>query len=351
MRRIAKEVDERGAVAVIIAILLVVLLGFAALAVDVGLLYAEKAQLRNGADAAAIGIAQSCAKDIAETEKCSGSVADNSLAKEMADANALDDQSNADSVTLDKTAGTVSVTTGALETGATPNRVSLFFARALGFDEAEVSVTSHAAWGVPIGGVAPFAIAFSKCEVEAGIDEDGSLQFLKAHGADDTGGDCTGTSSGQELPGGFGWLDQTSGYSCGVVIDPSSPWIGSDTGSNVKSGCAAKLDDWKARLQSGERVIELIPIFDDTNGEGGNNGEFRMHAFAAFEIRGWHFNAGNDFMLADAQALFTSYKNSDRGFIGRFVEYVSLDSAFQIKPLPGGGYGANVVKLTLGETP
>lgn len=351
MRRMTQDNDERGAVAVIMAVLLVVLLGFAAIAVDVGMLYAEKAQLRNGADSAAIGIAQTCAEDISDPQ-CTDSVNGSSLAKQMADANALDSQSNAKNVDLDKAAGTVSVTTDALEAGSTPNSVSLFFARALGFDEAEVSVTSGAAWGVPVGGVAPFAIAFSKCEVDAGINGDGTLQFLKAHGADDTGGDCTSTSSGQELPGGFGWLDQTSGYSCGVVIDPSSPWVESDTGSGIKTGCSAKLDAWKARMQSGERVIELIPIFDDTNGEGGNNGEFRMNSFAAFEIRGWHFNAGNDYMLPDAEALFdaNNYQNSDRGFIGRFVEYVSLDSSFQLSPT-ATGYGATVVKLTLGETP
>ncbi|WP_458115441.1 Tad domain-containing protein [Arthrobacter sp. D2-10] len=346
-----QESEENGAVAVLVALLLVVLLGFAAIAVDVGMLYAEKAQLRNGADATAIGVAQACA-ETPPTPDCLESVDSGSLAKKLADANSLDAQSNPRNVDIDWDKGAVVAEVGALEDGSAANSVSLIFANALGVSDAEVVAKSSAAWGVPVGGVAPFAIAFSKCEVDSGIDGDGNLQFLKSHGADDTDGGCTGTSSGHELPGGFGWLDQSSGHSCGVVIDPSSPWIGSDTGSGIKTGCAAKLDAWKSRLQKGERVIELIPIFDDTNGEGGNNGEFRMHAFAAFEIRGWHFNAGNDFMLPDAQTLFNSkYKNSDRGFVGRFVEYVSLDSSFEIKPMPEGGYGANVVKLTLGESP
>ena len=38
-----REGDERGASSVIVAVLMVVLLGFAALAVDVGAIYAEKA--------------------------------------------------------------------------------------------------------------------------------------------------------------------------------------------------------------------------------------------------------------------------------------------------------------------
>ncbi len=45
---------ERGATAVIVTLLLVPLLGFAAIAVDVGALYAERARLQTAADAAAL---------------------------------------------------------------------------------------------------------------------------------------------------------------------------------------------------------------------------------------------------------------------------------------------------------
>jgi Flp pilus assembly protein TadG len=53
---------ERGAVAILVALLLVVLLGVAALAVDIGLIAWTKTQLQTGADAAALAIAQNCAK-------------------------------------------------------------------------------------------------------------------------------------------------------------------------------------------------------------------------------------------------------------------------------------------------
>ena len=48
---------------ILVAILLGfgVLLGMAALVIDVGRLYQERAELQNGADAAAIGVAKSCA--------------------------------------------------------------------------------------------------------------------------------------------------------------------------------------------------------------------------------------------------------------------------------------------------
>ena len=54
---------ERGAVAPMTAMLMVALLGMTAFAVDVAMMYSEHAQLQNGADSSAIGIAQACAKN------------------------------------------------------------------------------------------------------------------------------------------------------------------------------------------------------------------------------------------------------------------------------------------------
>ena len=59
-----QDTRERGAISVIVAIVMVCLLGFAALAVDVGVLYAERAQLQNSSDAVALMVAQKCAKSV-----------------------------------------------------------------------------------------------------------------------------------------------------------------------------------------------------------------------------------------------------------------------------------------------
>lgn len=55
---------ERGAVATVVAVLLAggVVLGFAALSIDVGSLMWERRQLQNGADASALALAQTCAE-------------------------------------------------------------------------------------------------------------------------------------------------------------------------------------------------------------------------------------------------------------------------------------------------
>src|SRR4051812_168054 len=59
-RHIARMRDETGAITVIVAIMMTVVLGMAALVIDVGAAEARRAQLQNAADAAATGIAQRC---------------------------------------------------------------------------------------------------------------------------------------------------------------------------------------------------------------------------------------------------------------------------------------------------
>jgi Putative Flp pilus-assembly TadE/G-like len=67
MRRLIRRRDqERGAIALIVAVLVsaLVLTGVAALTIDAGGVYAERRVLQNGADAASLALAQICAKDI-----------------------------------------------------------------------------------------------------------------------------------------------------------------------------------------------------------------------------------------------------------------------------------------------
>jgi Flp pilus assembly protein TadG len=335
--------DERGAVSVLVALLMVVLLGFAALAIDVGMLVSEKAQLQNGADAAALGLAQRCAKNPADTMRCAQSSLE---ARSLANSNALDASTRVAVTTLDKTAGRVTVTTGAKEAGTGANHVSLVFANVLGIPSADVTASASAAWGGPSKVEAPFAIAFSKCEIDSSRTADGALQFLMSHGIGETSKTCHGTSSGHEIPGGFGWLVQDTSGSCQATVSLSTPWVTSDTGSNLKAGCGPRLEQWKAKLAAGEELVQLFPVFDDTSGTG-TSGKFRIVAFAAIDIRGWNFQ-GHEYMLDDAATHFkdNKYNNSDRGFIGRFIRYVALDAVELGGPTT---YGATGVELTLEE--
>ena len=159
-----KNDGERGAVSVVVALLLVVLLSFGAIAVDVGMLYAERTQLRNGADAAALAMAQKCSRDLNDVNCSTVS----SLAAGLTNGNATDGLSHIKSAVLDKTARTVSVTAGAQEAGRSPNEVSLFFARVLGMNTAEVTASSIGTMGYALQGTD--YPAAGDCLLQAGPD-------------------------------------------------------------------------------------------------------------------------------------------------------------------------------------
>ncbi len=330
--------SERGGISVITALLMVVLLAIAALAIDVGVLYSERAQLQSGADAAAIGIAQTCAEDENNAD-CSNSTSDSSMAKGLADANALDTVSNVSKVDLDKVAGKVTVTTGAEEIDGA-HKVSLFFANILGMADAEVGAQASAGWGSPIAGVTSFPLTFSACQWQDQLDDD--LQILVTHGKE-SGPTCNYGSSGSVVPGNFGWLDQTAG--CGARVNLKKPGTGGDPGNNPPAGCDDVLNSWITAYNAGEPAVGLFPIFDDVTGNG-NNTEFNIVGFAAFEIHGWKFTGGHDKwpLNFNTTALSKDCTGSCKGVIGKFVRYVSLDADFEIGP--PDNFGISIVRLT-----
>jgi hypothetical protein len=336
--------DERGAVTVIVAILMVTLLGFVAIAVDVGVIYSERAQLQNGADAAAIALAQKCARDAADP-LCSTT---STLAGSLANQNALDGLSKVYSVALDKMARTVSVTTAAKETGGVDNSVSLFFAGALGIPSKEVGTRSSAAWGSPKAGRTAFPLAFSVCQVKDSID--GPLQLLQEHGKN-ANTDCNYGPSGAAVQGGFGWLVQDSGL-CGGTIDLAVSEGGSDPGNNAPGNCSTTLNKWGSEITAGRKIIVLLPVFNKVTGTG-SGAVYGLVSFAAFDVTGWKFsgNSGLPYEFRSEKSTTTGVttatecKGDCRGIIGKFVKYVSLADGYTLGPVDA--YGATIVRLTL----
>lgn len=344
MRRLRLGDDrERGAAAVLVAMLMVVLLAFAALVVDVGLLYSEKAQLQNGADAGALSIAQACAKDSA-APACSGT---SSLAKDFADKNSLDGLSSVQSIDLDKLNRKVTVTAEPLEAGRTDNQVSLRFASVLGISASTVTAKSSVVWGSPSKGTTPFPLIMSKCQVSE-LLIDGSIQRIQSHGAN-VNDDCPSTSSGGDTPGGFGWIVQEPGK-CGGFIDLAVNESGGDTGNDGPSNCNAILNGWAADITAGKDVVVLLPVFDSVSGTGSGT-TYDVSAFAAFKVMGWKF-AGTSSLPMTFRNRAEHYPSKPslecrgdcRGIIGQFIEYVALSSDYELGPI--SEYGATVVKLT-----
>lgn len=343
MRRLASEGnDERGGIAVIVAILMVVLLGFAAISVDVAKLYSERAQLQNGADAAALMVAQKCAKNVADAE-CSPT---SSLAAELANKNALDSISNVKDIALDTSARTVQVTAGAKEAGTAANSVSTFFAGIFGISSAEVSASSSAHWGSPVKGPTPFPLAFSVCQVSTA--ETKNPQLLEGHDPSANGDkgtpDCI--YAGQPVPGGFNWTQQIAGE-CGSSIDLSVSTSRSETGNDAPEKCGPTLEGWAQSITANKDVVVLLPVFDKATGTGAT-ATYHLTAFASFKVLGWKFGGADKLPLVFRNQSISgsglSCTGSCRGIIGSFVNYVSLADGYKLGPV--STTGATVVELT-----
>ncbi|MHA7239877.1 pilus assembly protein TadG-related protein [Arthrobacter sp. TMS1-12-1] len=324
---------EQGAVSILVALLMVVLLGFAALAIDVGMMVSERAQLQNGADAAAYAVAQKCAADPADTT-CSTT---STLASSLANQNALDARTNIKQINLDIPGRKVTVTAGAQEAGGTPNRMSLVFANVLGISSSEVTATSSAVWGSPTKGTAPFPLTFSICQVQGQVG--GSLQLLQSHG-DNANPDCNYGPSGAAVPGGFGWLPQSPGQ-CGAFIDITVQIAGSDTGNDGPSNCNTVLNSWAADLTAGETVTLLLPVFDRVTGTG-SGAQYHLVYFAAYDVKGWAFSGNNSLPMTFRSSVTDggvtqTCNGSCRGIIGKFVKYVSLADGYTLGPVTNGG--------------
>jgi Flp pilus assembly protein TadG len=334
----ATSEKEHGGIAIIVALVMVAMLGFAALAIDVAKLYAEHAQLQNGSDAAALMMAQKCAKNDADTN-CS---ATSPLAADLANKNAIDNLSNVKSVELDKVNRTVTVTTGAKETGGSANNVSLFFAGVLGIPSTEVNASSSVRWGSPVEGTIVFPLAFSICQVSGMVD--GATQLLQNHSAD-ANADCPLGPAGKTVPGGFGWTLQGTGQ-CGGLVNLAINQSGGETGNDGPSNCDAILNKWASELAAGRPVTLLLPVYDDITGTG-TGASYHLTSFVAFSVQGWAFSGSDKLPMVYNNTSATKSlecKGNCRGIIGTFIKYVSLADGYKLGPVSPNG--ATVVELT-----
>lgn len=318
MRRIRIDQSERGVAAPITAFLMVFLLGMAAFAVDVGSMYSEHAQLQNGADAAAIAIAQYCSKQPAGT--CSAD--QTAYAAQFANGNTLDSHGQAIVATV--TGNTVDVTVQAQDPSAS-NHFSLVFARALGIQTADIRASAQAKW-VPLSGGGAFPLAISdSCYNLSSASQSAEVQKISYK----PGGTCTGPS-GTQIPGGWGWLAQSS--QCYASTQLGNNNIGSDPGNNPPFLCKDVLQGWQDTILSGGDVNVTFPVFDDATNQG-KNGTFHIIGYATFKIWGWKFGNSSpyEFRNKTSDPNMTSSLacagGQDRCVIGQFIKYQTIDSA------------------------
>ncbi|MFF2273462.1 pilus assembly protein TadG-related protein [Agromyces sp. NPDC058136] len=328
---------ERGASAVLVAVMLVPLIGAGAIAVDVGALVSERTELQNGVDGAALALAAACAKN--EATCASGATA---TAQSYVVGNTTlpyDPVANAPS--LNTAGNVVTVTAGA--------DVDHYLARVFAGAGAEtVHASGSAEWGTPVAGsTLPLAIGACEFEEFPPIDPNATPTKILVEYNTEARRGCDPTFS----PGGFGWLDAVD---CLADIDltAGSVWHKADRGNNLsKSGCDVGSGDPDTDLALRLGSTVLIPIYDsfkkvngtcsEANNASGGKICFHIEQFAAFVLTGFKLSGPNTYTDPTAPRC----NGSCRGLQGYFVKYVSVDEAFELGD--GDGEGLSVVRMII----
>ncbi|MGO9079967.1 MAG: TadE/TadG family type IV pilus assembly protein [Streptosporangiaceae bacterium] len=307
--------DDSGAIAVLVAVLIAggVLTGMGALVIDVGQLYAARAQLQNGADAAALAVARSCAAGTCMP----------GTAAEYADANAGHGGAAVSLVCGSEGLGQCTASAGKMTDCPPPpggpdyvdvhtiseaaDGSSLLppsFARALpgntGYKGTTVGACAQAEWGPPLTATT-MAFTISACEWDTATSLGtvfGSAppdpapapsldQVLTLRSA--AGDGCPGEPAGADGPGTFGWAGGPAG-TCQADITGST--YGASTGASAGQSCTQVL----AAAAAGRAPVE-VPVYVVVTGTG-SSADYTLKGFAAFVVTGYHLpgSAASDWL-------------------------------------------------------
>lgn len=279
--------DDRGATAVIVALVLVLLMGFAALAVDVGALWSDRKQLQNGADAGALAVAQACGRG-----ECTGNPVGMSAmqakAQTLAEANKFDGV--ADGSVVGYASGTPSVT---VQTTATRTH---WFAPVIGIDASDVSATATASWSGTPSSMSTVPITVSYCQFfwqngfTSGFPTADTPVYIQMMSKPKDFPTVAGSqfpcaadnAAHNEAGGGFGWLVNSN---C-VATTSAGNWFEGDPGNDT----ACSGDELRAAFGTTPGRIVKVPLFDTTNGLNGANVDYRITGYAALKIGGYCFH-------------------------------------------------------------
>ncbi|NUU30398.1 pilus assembly protein TadG-related protein [Arthrobacter sp. C9C5] len=309
--------DERGATGVLVAVMMLVLIGAGALAVDTGQIYAERAQLQNAADAGALAAAQQC-------HRAGGCTVGQAMAwaAELSGPNSDDGATTVDSVDLSVPNQIKVVTSTRGSNGA--GFLTKLFASALNAPPVTVRANAIASFRNKTQG-SGFPLALSdSCFNLSGGSQTAEVQKISYK----PGGTCTGPS-GTQIPGGWGWLDRTS--PCIAETTTGNNRAGSDPGNNPPTDCDTVLGGWIATILAGGDVKVAFPVFDNAGGQG-QNGYFHVIGYATFKMWGWKFGNNHNYEFRNragdpnmTSALACSGGNN-RCIIGQFVTFETIDS-------------------------
>jgi len=351
--------DERGAVGVLVGILIGggALIGMGAMVIDVGQLYQERAQLQNGADAAAMAVAKTCV-----LSTCTPSVA-----ATYANANAKDSLAGVGVVCGSGTLGTCPTSSGLMtDCPAAPpagtNYVDVHtstktptgtvippvFASALlgngNYTGRTVLACSQAEWGGPAAATA-IAFAIPACEWDAATSQgtvfaqpppyppntvpSSSLdRVLKVRTA--AGSGCSTEATGSDAAGQFGWTNDPNS-TCSLVVNSGT--FGGNPGASPSQACKTALASDQAN-----RTPVFVPVYTKITGSGASS-VYTLKGFGAFVITGYALSgASASDWLKSSNSCSGSSKCINGYFTHALIPYTgSLSSTY---------LGAAIIRLT-----
>ena len=330
---------DRGASAVLIVILLVPIFGMAAIGVDAGMLYYERAQLQNAADSAALAVATKCS-----VSRCPSS-GNTTIASNFANGNANDAAVAIDAQDIDTSARTVQIDVSTLNGDGTTAPYHPV-ASVIGVtDDGPVTATATAQWA---SGDITIPLALSSCEFELRVGTDGAEDHDKHWVQFDRNKTCNGppkSPTEPDVPGGFGWLDPLldddgNPVGCLAEIFDDGTTAGSNTGNNGISNrygifCHAMFTDSLV----GQTLY--VPIFDTKVSGSGQNADVHIEHYAKVTIYAWMFGGVGTGLpnIWDNTRRDVDNRNCTgncRGILIEFQEYVLVGS------VPGTDISTNV---------
>ena len=360
--RLARS-DERGAIGVLVAVLMAggVLLGMGALVVNVGQLYQERAELQNGADAAAVAVAKSCALGScapglaagyadANASALTGGVAavdlvcgSGSLGSCPASTGAMTD------CPVAPQAGTnyVDVHTSTKTAGGATLLPPVFASTLLGnssYRGTNVMACAQAEWGAPATATT-FAMTISACEWDQATSNGTSFAPSPPYPPDplpapafdrvlspttsSSGTGCATEPAGADPAGTFGWAADSGG--CTLNITGGSYAV--NPAGTPSQACLLALD----HSQDFQTPI-FLPIYVSVTGQG-SGATYSLKGFAGFVVTGYNVAGISDPDWLNRQNTCTGTNICIDGYFTQGV--IPFTGS-----LGGTSLGASVINLT-----
>jgi Flp pilus assembly protein TadG len=310
--------DDRGAIGVLIAVLIGggVLLGMGALVIDVGQIYQNRSELQNGADAAALAAARQCALGTCAP----ASAMSTALTYANSNASALTGHTAGVTVVCgsnglggctayvgpgltncppDPANGVnfVDVLTSTKLAGGSTLLPPVFGRTLVGkstYDGTTVKACAQAEWGYAEQSDS-LALTISLCQWQDLTGSGGSgFNTLVPVYIKGKAKQCGGPA-GQNIPGGFDWLQETNTSTCTAKIDLTTSTTVTSTGNNVTSDCKSALVTDVAAYVAGHPVTVFLPIFGCPNPPvagcpvtgTGSNAKYYIIGLAGFVVSGY----------------------------------------------------------------